>query len=58
MIWDQSVGFKVLRDLPYKFILFCDDLSFSYDDQNYKSLKAILDGGLGAGGKCYILCYF
>ena len=37
---------KVLRDLPYKFILFCDDLSFSYDDQNYKSLKAILDGGL------------
>ena len=37
---------KVLRGLPYKFILFCDDLSFSYDDQNYKSLKAILDGGL------------
>ena len=37
---------KVLRDLPYKFILFCDDLSFGYDDQNYKSLKAILDGGL------------
>lgn len=37
---------KILRGLPYKFILFCDDLSFSYDDQNYKSLKAILDGGL------------
>ena len=37
---------KVLRGLPCKFILFCDDLSFSYDDQNYKSLKAILDGGL------------
>ena len=37
---------KVLRVLPFKFILFCDDLSFSYDDQNYKSLKAILDGGL------------
>lgn len=37
---------KVLRILPFKFILFCDDLSFSYDDQNYKSLKAILDGGL------------
>ena len=37
---------KVLRGLPHRFILFCDDLSFSYDDQNYKSLKAILDGGL------------
>ena len=37
---------KVLRVLPFKFILFCDDLSFSYDDQNYKSLKAILDGGV------------
>jgi len=29
-----------------RFVLFCDDLSFSQDDQHYKSLKAILDGGL------------
>ena len=28
------------------FILFCDDLSFSHDDQHYKSLKAVLDGGI------------
>ncbi len=27
-------------------ILFCDDLSFSHDDQHYKSLKAVLDGGV------------
>ena len=27
-------------------ILFCDDLSFSHDDQHYKSLKAVLDGGI------------
>jgi predicted AAA+ superfamily ATPase len=26
--------------------LFCDDLSFSHDDQHYKSLKAVLDGGI------------
>ena len=36
----------LLRHAPYQFLLFCDDLSFSHDDQNYKSLKAILDGGI------------
>lgn len=35
-----------LRDAPFRFVLFCDDLSFSNDDQHYKSLKAILDGGI------------
>jgi hypothetical protein len=35
-----------LRAVPYRFLLFCDDLSFSHDDQHYKSLKAILDGGI------------
>ena len=29
-----------------KFLLFCDDLSFSHDDQHYKALKAVLDGGI------------
>ena len=36
----------LLRDAPYQFLLFCDDLSFSHDDQHYKSLKAVLDGGI------------
>jgi len=27
-------------------ILFCDDLSFSHDEHHYKSLKAVLDGGV------------
>ncbi|PKP71584.1 MAG: AAA family ATPase [Alphaproteobacteria bacterium HGW-Alphaproteobacteria-4] len=31
---------------PRRFVLFCDDLSFSADDQHYKSLKAVLDGGI------------
>lgn len=35
-----------LRAAPYRFVLFCDDLSFSHDDQHYKSLKAVLDGGI------------
>jgi len=34
------------RGAPRRFILFCDDLSFSHDDQHYKSLKAVLDGGI------------
>ena len=43
-----SVGrlLAVLRTAPARFVLFCDDLSFSHDDQHYKSLKAVLDGGL------------
>ena len=37
---------NILRGSPERFLLFCDDLSFSHDDQHYKSLKAVLDGGL------------
>lgn len=35
-----------LRASTARFLLFCDDLSFSHDDQHYKSLKAVLDGGV------------
>ncbi|CUJ34723.1 ATP-binding protein [Cognatishimia activa] len=35
-----------LRGRKERFVLFCDDLSFSHDDQHYKSLKAVLDGGI------------
>lgn len=43
-----SVGrlLNVLRDAERRFVLFCDDLSFSHDDEHYKSLKAVLDGGI------------
>ena len=43
-----SVGrlLTLLRESGERFILFCDDLSFSHDDQHYKSLKAVLDGGI------------
>jgi len=36
----------LLRNSDERFVLFCDDLSFSHDDQHYKSLKAVLDGGI------------
>ena len=36
----------VLAGAPARFLLFCDDLSFSHDDQQYKALKAVLDGGI------------
>ncbi|MDG2406435.1 MAG: ATP-binding protein [Paracoccaceae bacterium] len=36
----------LLRQTDRQFLLFCDDLSFSHDDQHYKSLKAVLDGGI------------
>ncbi|MFY0691966.1 MAG: ATP-binding protein [Paracoccaceae bacterium] len=35
-----------LRNSDARFVLFCDDLSFSHDDEHYKSLKAVLDGGV------------
>jgi uncharacterized protein len=36
----------IVRDAPYRFILFCDDLSFDGSDASYKSLKAALEGGI------------
>ncbi len=35
-----------LATLPRRFIIFCDDLSFDDADTSYKSLKAVLEGGL------------
>jgi len=36
----------LLRDAPFRFLVFCDDLSFDGDDASYKSLKAVLEGGI------------
>lgn len=35
-----------LKAAPFRFIVFCDDLSFDKDDTSYKSLKAVLEGGI------------
>lgn len=37
---------NVLRASASRFIIFCDDLSFDGDDTSYKSLKAVLEGGI------------
>jgi uncharacterized protein len=36
----------LLRGMPQRVIIFCDDLSFDQDDTTYKSLKAVLEGGI------------
>jgi len=36
----------MVRPAVYRFIVFCDDLSFDADDTSYKSLKAVLEGGI------------
>ena len=36
----------LLRDARHRFIVFCDDLSFEHEDTSYKSLKAVLEGGI------------
>lgn len=37
-LWDED---------QWRFILFCDDMSFEQADESYKSLKTVLDGGIG-----------
>ena len=37
---------RLIAHEPAHVIVFCDDLSFDRDETSYKSLKAILDGGL------------
>ena len=37
---------ELLRSSGFRFIVFCDDLSFDGNDASYKSLKAVLEGGI------------
>ncbi len=36
----------LIRESGHRFIVFCDDLSFDGGDASYKSLKAVLEGGI------------
>ena len=38
----------ILREHPYRFIIFCDDLSFEEGEKGYKGLKRILEGSIEA----------
>jgi uncharacterized protein len=37
---------RSLRGIPYRFIMFCDDLSFDEGEISYRELKAVLEGGI------------
>jgi predicted AAA+ superfamily ATPase len=37
---------RQLRTATRRFVLFCDDLSFGVEESSYKSLKAVLEGGI------------
>ena len=54
----DSVGrlLGMLGRADRRFVLFADDLSFSHDDTQYKSLKAVLDGGI-AGRPSNVILY-
>ena len=43
---DLAEVIESLADQPYRFIVFCDDLSFEDDDASYKSLKSVLEGSV------------
>ncbi|WP_349434199.1 ATP-binding protein [Pararhizobium sp. A13] len=47
---------EILKTSPVPVIVFCDDLSFDHDDTSYKSLKAVLDGGI-EGRPANVLLY-
>ena len=36
----------ILRGVPFRFVVFCDDLSFGEREDDYRVLKTLLDGGL------------
>jgi hypothetical protein len=45
----------LLRQSPRRIVLFCDDLSFDQEDASYKSLKAVLEGGIEGRPKNVVL---
>jgi predicted AAA+ superfamily ATPase len=46
---------KIIEGRPEKFIVYCDDLAFNAEDENYRSLKSVLDGSLQSGSNNFII---
>ncbi|HEX4974328.1 MAG TPA: ATP-binding protein [Pseudomonadales bacterium] len=44
-----------IRNLPQKFILYCDDFSFEANDNSYVALKTVLDGSIEAPAQNIVL---
>lgn len=45
----------LIQDRPEKFIVYCDDLAFNAEDENYRSLKSVLDGSLQSGSSNFVI---
>lgn len=45
---DLPIIVEQISNETYRFILFCDDLSFEAEDASYKALKSVLDGSISA----------
>lgn len=46
---------KLIENRLEKFIVYCDDLAFNAEDENYRSLKSVLDGSLQSGSSNFII---
>lgn len=45
-IWILPLLIDNLREREFRFIIYCDDLSFEATDTSYKSLKSVLEGSI------------
>jgi predicted AAA+ superfamily ATPase len=45
-----------IESAPYRFVIFCDDLTFDAGEAGYKALKVMLDGSI-TGGASNVLIY-
>lgn len=45
----------LIQHRPEKYIVYCDDLAFNAEDENYRSLKSVLDGSLQSGSSNFII---
>ncbi len=55
LLQDLSDIVAQLHARPERFIIYCDDLSFSEDDTSYRALKTALDGSMHAGSPNIII---
>ena len=46
---------KLIADRAEKFIVYCDDLAFNAEDENYRSLKSVLDGSFQSGSSNFVI---
>lgn len=45
-----------IRELPQRFLVFCDDLSFDSGETSYKHLKSVLDGSIELPPENVLIC--